>query len=184
MKQRMRSAWQLWRGQARTAKLCLALAGDHPRAPPHPAADGGGVPRYPNDGGGANRTGGDPARTGPNRAAGRHAACRCFDLARHRAHHVPFRLPDHLRWGRFSSGLGHRRSPGDAHCGGGRGTSHLDRRKRLLWQPHPDRPRQRLRHLLRPLLGASGGGGGLGGAGADHCLGRFNGPLHRPPLPF
>ena len=26
MKQRMRSAWQLWRGQARTAKLCLALA--------------------------------------------------------------------------------------------------------------------------------------------------------------
>lgn len=26
MKQRMRSAWQLWRSQARTAKLCLALA--------------------------------------------------------------------------------------------------------------------------------------------------------------
>ena len=26
MKQRMRSAWQLWRGQARAAKLCLALA--------------------------------------------------------------------------------------------------------------------------------------------------------------
>ena len=26
VKQRMRSAWQLWRGQARTAKLCLALA--------------------------------------------------------------------------------------------------------------------------------------------------------------
>ena len=208
MKQRMRSAWQLWRGQARTAKLCLALAALSvaaalllssgtlcyavssqdlvreqaitPAAQPTRQLTGAESPGIQTTA--AEPT--EPAETPPNRAAGRHAACRCFDLARHRAHHLPFRPPDHLRWGRFSSGLGHRRPPGDAHCGGGRGTSHLVRRKRLLWQPHPDRPRQRLRYLLRPLLGASGGGGGLGGAGADHRLGRFNGPLHRPPLPF
>ena len=202
MKQRMRSAWQLWRGQARTAKLCLALAALSvaaalllssgtlcyavssqdlvreqaitPAAQPTRQLTGAESPGIQTTA--AEPT--EPAETPPEPAP-----------TEPQEDTPP---ADALIWpvtGRITSPFGPRTIFGgeDFHRGldiGGRGTSHLVRRKRLLWQPHPDRPRQRLRYLLRPLLGASGGGGGLGGAGADHRLGRFNGPLHRPPLPF
>ena len=202
MKQRMRSAWQLWRGQARTAKLCLALAALSvaaalllssgtlcyavssqdlvreqaitPAAQPTrqlTGAESPGIQTTAAEPTEPEETPPEPAPTEPQEDT------------------PP---ADALIWpvtGRITSPFGPRTIFGgeDFHRGLDIAVplgSHLVRRKRLLWQPHPDRPRQRLRYLLRPLLGASGGGGGLGGAGADHCLGRFNGPLHRPPLPF